>query len=296
MKILKTCALIILSLFVVGTVSAAWVAPTQDPTDGNPPAPVNVGGVDQTKSGGLWVARLGATDLLLPTGAEEGLRKILTTNTDIGEVEWMIPSEIPGLGLPVGAQYDILRNTGSGWAASTGVILESDGDFSAKSVGTQGNLWAHGDVTFSKGAEAGKILVSRNSSGNTDWKTPDEGKIRPLFVVMNWNNTGSNNVTTYSYTSPGAYYRGSGTRYGDAPSPSCDDYKYCKFSCPDGFVIMSGSTMCNDGYSISRAYLWGDDQWQTGCIQDLAIFDFNVDVKAYPENVRIICVDEETIK
>ncbi len=55
---IRTSKITILALaLTLGTnmLFAAWQAPTQTPPNGNVPAPLNQGGVDQTKAGGLAV-------------------------------------------------------------------------------------------------------------------------------------------------------------------------------------------------------------------------------------------------
>jgi hypothetical protein len=45
-------------LFVAASVVAAWAGPTQAPPNGNVPAPINVGTIDQIKDGGIGVNSL----------------------------------------------------------------------------------------------------------------------------------------------------------------------------------------------------------------------------------------------
>jgi hypothetical protein len=45
-------------LFVAASVVAAWAGPTQAPPNGNVPAPINVGTIDQIKDGGIGVNTL----------------------------------------------------------------------------------------------------------------------------------------------------------------------------------------------------------------------------------------------
>jgi len=204
MKILKISALIFLVMFTAGTVSAAWVAPTGNPTTGNPPAPVNVGSTDQTKSGGLTVGGLissfiGVSNRLEVTNATTdtpGTAKlvvdkiaifegkgasnmVLASYDSYGNGRWVDPNTIPGLGgLPTGSTNQVLRNEGGSWvAAPASVTLSSVGTFSAPRIETLKivpNKIAILESYTGDGPSSGDILVSADGNGNANWRSPSE--------------------------------------------------------------------------------------------------------------------------
>lgn len=72
-----------LSLFAA-TFLYAWSPPTQTPPNGNVPAPINVGGVAQVKSGGLSVGRFVVNEHLILAGRPGSTGRYLNFNTTLG--------------------------------------------------------------------------------------------------------------------------------------------------------------------------------------------------------------------
>lgn len=230
MKILKICALVFLVMFTVGTVSAAWVAPTGNPTSGNPPAPVNVGEGDQVKAGGLGVNRLVATDgsILenlylwggvffagipgLPSDIFDTETRVLTTTSSLGYAEWKKVSQIEGLGggnVPVGTQESqTLRwNNAEGekkWEVTDILVTQSNrvqvnGQFKVDGYSVSDNSIASFDRVEiredSKGVNSvpvGSILSATTQNGYAEWKTPAELGLTTgvSLPIPNPNNTG----------------------------------------------------------------------------------------------------------
>jgi hypothetical protein len=59
---IKVCTAFLVFALAVTTVSAAYEGPTTDPTDGNPPMPLNAGSSIQSKLGDLFLVNLFVTD------------------------------------------------------------------------------------------------------------------------------------------------------------------------------------------------------------------------------------------
>lgn len=208
MKILKICALVLLVMFTAGTVSAAWVNPTENPPGGNPPAPINVGDVDQVKEGGLsldgllssfvrtddisvWENAYMWGELFLPgvVGIPEDLSdtetRILTTNSSFGYAMWKTAEEL-GLGLDIDntnkKNNSILRwDAGLGkWSTNSSVLAFTNGaivggDLYVTKIGELGgNLVVNSLVQIKGGNPAQNGILVSDADGWGAWTSPKD--------------------------------------------------------------------------------------------------------------------------
>lgn len=119
----------------VSVANAQWVAPISNPPADNTPPPVNVGPLDQVKSGWLRTnnffgnGRLGAREIvasqfcIAPFGTIEGWTQNLTSTPGNCITSWPTGG---GSGLPTGALHNTLYYNGTNWVPNSEVL--SDGN------------------------------------------------------------------------------------------------------------------------------------------------------------------------
>lgn len=88
---LKTLLIAIVLFAGVALVSAQvgiWTPPSQPPTDGNTPAPLNVGTLDQVKNAGLSLNKLLVNGQVRINDGTAAVGKVLTSLDNLGTTQW----------------------------------------------------------------------------------------------------------------------------------------------------------------------------------------------------------------
>lgn len=126
--------MIIAVLAVAQFASAAWTGPTATPPNGNVPAPINVGSVNQVKSGGIGATSVVADRFCLGssciTSWPSGGSTTVDQQSNVGGTFKICNGNdgtssgcVPSAGIPISCQYE---HSGQGYPAANGSTYTGD--------------------------------------------------------------------------------------------------------------------------------------------------------------------------
>lgn len=88
LKTLLIAVVLFAGVVLVSAQVGTWTPPSQPPTDGNTPAPLNVGTLDQVKNAGLVLNRLSVLGQVQINDGTAAVGKVLTSLDNLGTTQW----------------------------------------------------------------------------------------------------------------------------------------------------------------------------------------------------------------